>query len=294
MTTYLDYKTNPAENTMAPPVGAPENLPTNQVNNIQREMMSVIRQLGDQTEADILALGTMSEQDADAVAITGGTVDAAHAGSGAGLTALPVAQLTGDGLIPAAVFPPEATPLAIKVGKATVADTLTATGALALLPIGTVIMWWGADTAVPAGWHICDGTVGTPNLLGKFPICAGAGVALGQQGGQYAANIATDAQGTHSHAGGTAGAVLTEAQMPSHVHGLVSGYISGTPQAGAGRIWNGNENFLTAVPWASTDARGGGQAHTHAIGADGNHAHNVNGIPTVPPYTALWFIMRVS
>jgi microcystin-dependent protein len=242
-------------------------------------------------QADLDALGTMAAQDADAVAITGGTVNADHAGSGAGLTALPAAQLTGAGQIPAAIFPADATPLDVKVARAGTANSLTST--LSILPIGTILMWFGAQANIPAGWVLCDGANGTPNLVGRYPLGAGPGVALNQQGGSWSAAVATDNQGAHSHAGATAGHALTETQMPSHLHGLVSGYISGTPQAGAGRIWNGNENFLTGVPYASTDARGGGQAHAHAIGADGNHAHNVN-VPLAVPYTALFFIMRVS
>jgi len=292
MTTWRDYHTNPTENDMPPPVGAPENMPTNQVNNTQREMMSVIRQLGDEAEGEFDALGTMSTQNADAVAITGGTVNAAHAGAGTGLTDLQAQNLAG-GPIPKTVFPADATPLDVKVARATVADTVGPAGSLQLLPIGTVIMWFGAQANIPAGWAICDGTNGTPALVGRYPLGAGPGVANGQQGGQWNAAVATDAQGAHSHGGGTAGTALGVEHMPSHVHSLESGYISGAGQAGAGRIWNGTENFMTTVPWARANPTGGNQAHAHGIGADGNHAHNIN-VPLAVPYTALFFIMRVS
>ena len=178
MTTWRDYQVNPVENDMPPPVGAPENMPANQINNTLREVMSVVRQMGDETEGGFGDLGTMAAQNADAVAITGGTVNAAHAGSGAGLTALPAAQLTGT--LPAATFPPDATPLDVKVARAAVADGLTAGGALALLPIGMVMLWWGSSAAVPAGWHICDGTAGTPDLRGRMVLGAGPSNPLGQ------------------------------------------------------------------------------------------------------------------
>ncbi|GAH68183.1 unnamed protein product, partial [marine sediment metagenome] len=35
----------------------------------------------------------------------------------------------------------------------------------------------------PAGWHLCDGTNGTVNLLDKFIVCAGAGLDVGGVGG---------------------------------------------------------------------------------------------------------------
>ena len=37
------------------------------------------------------------------------------------------------------------------------------------LPVGTITMWAGQAHQVPEGWHICDGTKGTPNLQDNFP-----------------------------------------------------------------------------------------------------------------------------
>lgn len=34
------------------------------------------------------------------------------------------------------------------------------------IPSGSIIMWHGLE--IPYGWHICDGTAGTPNLIGMF------------------------------------------------------------------------------------------------------------------------------
>jgi hypothetical protein len=33
-------------------------------------------------------------------------------------------------------------------------------------PIGTIVAWHG--DSIPKGWSICDGSNGTPNLIGKF------------------------------------------------------------------------------------------------------------------------------
>lgn len=38
---------------------------------------------------------------------------------------------------------------------------------------GMIMLWHGTPENVPSGWHLCDGTVGTPNLLNKFVPCAG-------------------------------------------------------------------------------------------------------------------------
>lgn len=37
---------------------------------------------------------------------------------------------------------------------------------------GMVMMWPWAIADIPSGWHLCDGTVGTPDLRDKFIICA--------------------------------------------------------------------------------------------------------------------------
>lgn len=40
----------------------------------------------------------------------------------------------------------------------------------ALLPSGAIV-WFKRQTA-PTGWTICDGTNGTPNLIGRYPLGA--------------------------------------------------------------------------------------------------------------------------
>ena len=36
------------------------------------------------------------------------------------------------------------------------------------LPIGTIIAYNGPLSAIPVGWHLCDGSDGTPDLRGRF------------------------------------------------------------------------------------------------------------------------------
>lgn len=44
----------------------------------------------------------------------------------------------------------------------------------ALLPSGAIV-WFKRQTA-PTGWVICDGTNGTPNLIGRYPLGATSGI----------------------------------------------------------------------------------------------------------------------
>ena len=36
------------------------------------------------------------------------------------------------------------------------------------LPVGTILPYVGKLSDIPSGWHLCDGSVGTPNLSGQF------------------------------------------------------------------------------------------------------------------------------
>lgn len=37
---------------------------------------------------------------------------------------------------------------------------------------GIIVAWHGPIATIPAGWHLCDGTAGTPDLRDRFIISA--------------------------------------------------------------------------------------------------------------------------
>ena len=54
------------------------------------------------------------------------------------------------------------------------ADNLKIDTALGqLLPRGCILLWSGAADAIPAGFALCDGENGTPDLRGRFVVGAG-------------------------------------------------------------------------------------------------------------------------
>lgn len=57
-------------------------------------------------------------------------------------------------------------------------------------PIGSITLWPGSIASIPAGWQLCDGTNGTPDMRDIFPLGAGFTYAPGDTGGEI----------THSHA----------------------------------------------------------------------------------------------
>lgn len=142
---------------------------------------------------------------------------------------------------------------------------------LGVTPVGGIIMWSGLLIDIPAGWALCDGTNGTPDLRDKFIKGSADTVDPGVTGGAL----------THNHGGATANHTLTAAQsgMPAHLHGIP------TVDANASGSSNG---FLFGV-------RAGAATQFTAINgplnASQGHSHNIGAVNHEPPFFALAFIM---
>lgn len=77
-----------------------------------------------------------------------------------------------------------------------------------VVPVGGIILWSGALNAIPANFHLCDGTNGTPNLQGLFVVGAGNAspaatggmglVAVGGPNGDTSAGAGLGPSHTHS------------------------------------------------------------------------------------------------
>ena len=103
------------------------------------------------------------------------------------------------------------------------------------IPSGVITMWSGAIAEIPAGWKLCDGTDGTPDLTDRF--VAGAG-------GQY--NVG-DTGGEDEH-------TLTEAEMPSHTHDYDTETVT---TSGTAEGWTGT----SAASTRSVQPAGGDEPH---------------------------------
>jgi hypothetical protein len=51
------------------------------------------------------------------------------------------------------------------------------------IEVGTIAVWLGLLSNIPADWYLCDGTNQTPNALGRFVRCAATTGAIGAAGG---------------------------------------------------------------------------------------------------------------
>jgi hypothetical protein len=145
-------------------------------------------------------------------------------------------------------------------------QTSTATGAT--IPAGLIAIWSGSLGSIPAGWTLCNGTNGTPDLRNSFIVGAGSTYAVGATGGSADAIVVT-----HNH-------TLTD---PGHIH---------PPPTGGTGYWGNN---FTGIPTGSP----GGAASPYApntgsavtgitLASAGTSGTNAN----LPPYYALAFIMK--
>ena len=122
--------------------------------------------------------------------------------------------------------------------------------------VGIICAWSGAVDAIPAGWALCDGTRGTPDLRGRFVLGAGGSYGPGSTGGEARHTLST-------------------AEMPGHSHTAAMADSSSTSGSYLARaITTASHPGTTTY---STAATGGGQPHNN-----------------MPPYYALCFVMYLG
>lgn len=199
------------------------------------------------------------------------------------------------------------------------------------VPMGVITLWYGADTACPAGWAVCNGqtiakadgsgNVTLPDLRGRAAIGASADYAQGGTFGQATQALSAGAAGSHTHTAsgtsagehshtGTVGSTaLSVSQMPAHSHGNgvadddAGGIMwRGTQAAGVG---TGLKNDGSGPLEGMTETIGGGEGHAHTInsdglhsheitiGADGSHTHSIAPFSVIQPSLALHYIMKI-
>jgi microcystin-dependent protein len=141
------------------------------------------------------------------------------------------------------------------------------------VPTGLISLWSGTILTVPAGWALCDGVGGTPNLVNRFIIGtgtdAGGDVDVGDTGGF------TDQAGTT-----VSSTVLTLAQIPAHTHPFT---------ASIGNIQNGSDGSGERVGPVAT------ASNTGSAGSNQGHDHTAPSVAgaNMPPFFALAYIIKL-
>ena len=155
-------------------------------------------------------------------------------------------------------------------------------------PSGGIIMWSGSLASIPAGWVLCDGTSGTPDLRGRFIVGAGDGsYAVGDTGGQDTVT-------------------LTANQIPSHNHtfsGTTSTAGAHTHTHNDGSVLKASNNNEVSYTASTSNLSGNPSGTTQSTNSSGSHSHTFSGTTSSvgsgqshenrPPYYALAYIMKV-
>lgn len=153
-----------------------------------------------------------------------------------------------------------------------------------LIPKGSIIMYNGLSSEIPEGWHICDGTEGTPNLIGKF----------------------IKASDTSGETGGSSDIQILEENMPRHTHTFESSQVT-TSEAGEHthafrgkyeKSSNANDRdaLVTGGEWDTITTSKSG-AHTHTIDmGDTQLSYIGEGKPIKyePSFYSLIYIMKIK
>ena len=147
-----------------------------------------------------------------------------------------------------------------------------------LCPVGSILIWSGAANAIPAGWKLCNGGNGTPDLTDRFVVGAGNQLVVGATGGdaEVTPELTIPASGAHTHAGAIEIATT----------GITIGKIDYPPVAGGG-----SQKVYRDLAFNDP-----GHKHDLSMTPSGEHTHTVTAeaFSILPPYYALCYIMKVN
>ena len=139
------------------------------------------------------------------------------------------------------------------------------------LEIGSITLFYTTAASVPAGWQLCDGTNGTPDMRGMFLYCASIDGDLAGTGGAT----------THTHTGGGSSSTGSHNHSYSGTwsrnYSSVSIFGSGIATAAVGH------GHGTSSGNTSTD-----DSHSHASGGTTGAGTNL------PAYHRIYWIKRLS
>lgn len=148
------------------------------------------------------------------------------------------------------------------------------------IPKGTIMMFNGLTTDIPKSWAICDGTNGTPNLVGKF---IKGGASSGQEGGNSSVNLTIDNLPPHTHE--IQQSSISTSSDGSHSHTI-----------GYSQLSSGESTSVNSLGGDTTLQTSEEGAHTHTINlsqvtlSSTGKGAEVNIEPT---YYTLIFIMKI-
>jgi hypothetical protein len=139
------------------------------------------------------------------------------------------------------------------------------------IPAGGIFLWSGSIGSIPAGYVLCNGSNGTPDLRDRFVVGAGSTYAVNATGGSADSVVVS-----HTHSATSAVA------DPGHDH-----QISGTNTTG-GVLTLQDRNASATANTYNTNTKSTGITVATTVNTAGVSGTNAN----LPPYYALCYIMK--
>ena len=185
-----------------------------------------------------------------------------------------------------------------------------------VIPAGVILMWGGSTIGIPAGWQLCDGSNGTPDLRNQFIVGAGNAYGVGTTGGATTANLSISNIPSHNHtvsvsgntssAGGHTHTASTTAADSGHSHSTsfhrTSKSNNATPYMLSDPTYGENINGTVSIPTTSSQAvitattsLSTASDHQHIVALAGSTSSIGAGAAfnILPPYYALCYIQKM-
>jgi microcystin-dependent protein len=141
------------------------------------------------------------------------------------------------------------------------------------IPAGGIFLWSGSIGSIPAGYVLCNGSNGTPDLRDRFVVGAGSTYAVDSTGGSANAIVVS-----HTHTA-TSTSTVTD---PGHTHLADQPFAASTGANGGASYGQGNNRATGSAVTGITVAT------ATTVASAGTSGTNAN----LPPYYALCYIMK--
>lgn len=199
---------------------------------------------------------------------------------------------------------------------------------LAAMPVGIITIWKGTASDIPANWHLCDGTNGTPDFRDKFIVAAGSTYPVNTSGGAAAVTLSSSNMPAHTHTysgtitatgtgtTGAGGAHVHGLSDPGHSHiypgddqlGYAAGYAGWGGASAGGFPYDAHSNYGGgAQMWYTTVSSSGismtsigDHSHTFSASLGASYSGTTSQVGSgtsfniLPPYYAKCFIMKIA
>lgn len=184
--------------------------------------------------------------------------------------------------------------------------------------VGEVRAFYGDTDDIPAGWFLCDGTDGTPDMRGRYLIGGNESPADGlplyegaTTGGALPGSQTTGPAGGHSHTVTIDDHTLTTANLPAHSHkmfdtneGPTTNNQTNKPGADDAVAWEapGDRDYrlnrygggTATIGQTGETGSASAVAHTNAVtNTVAPHTHTLSG-SSLPPWHAVHWIMYLG